>query len=285
MRNRNFMFGLLLLVGIVVTAFTYTKRHAENKEAVKSNYEITKKWELPPVLNEISGIAWIDKNLIACIQDEDGVVFIYDLNRNKIVDEFQFSGPGDYEGIAVKGKDAYVMRSDGVLFQVKNYKSGNRSSILHHTSFSANNNMESLTLDPKTGNLLTIPKDQDTDETFKSLYQISFNEKSVDTEPITKILMNAEELKKFRNKKIYKTFSPSDIAVNPLTSETYILEGKNPKLLVLDTKGNIKKLYELDKQVFQQPEGITFSPDGRLYISNEAGKEVKANIIEVSFLE
>ena len=40
--------------------------------------------------------------------------------------------------------------------------------------------------------------------------------------------------------------------------------------MILDVSGAIKKVYELDDDDFAQPEGITFSPDGRLFISNEA---------------
>ena len=48
---------------------------------------------------------------------------------------------------------------------------------------------------------------------------------------------------------------------------------------MMDNSGNIKKLIELGKE-FSQPEGITFSPQGEIFISNEGGQE-PGNILKV----
>jgi len=47
---------------------------------------------------------------------------------------------------------------------------------------------------------------------------------------------------------------------------------------VLNPEGALKKIIELKGKEFLQPEGLAFTPDGKLYISNE-GKGGKANII------
>ena len=94
--------------------------------------------------------------------------------------------------------------------------------------------------------------------------------------------MNDAAIKNYKNKKADKTFSPSDVAIHPKTGDYYVLEGKNPKLVILDAKGAIKTVHELDENYFSQPEGITFSPDGTLYIANEAGDDA-ANILQVTF--
>jgi hypothetical protein len=51
-------------------------------------------------------------------------------------------------------------------------------------------------------------------------------------------------------------------------------------LLILDKAGSIKELYQLDQNEFSQPEGISFSPTGDLFISNE-GKKEPGNIMRV----
>ncbi|MEH6408144.1 MAG: hypothetical protein V7767_12765, partial [Leeuwenhoekiella sp.] len=56
--------------------------------------------------------------------------------------------------------------------------------------------------------------------------------------------------------------------------------GVRPKLLVLDKNGKPKHVYKLDHDDFNQPEGLTFSPSGKLYISNEGHKD-PGNILEV----
>jgi hypothetical protein len=39
----------------------------------------------------------------------------------------------------------------------------------------------------------------------------------------------------------------------------------------MDSKGTMKDVYTLDPIIFNQPEGITFTPWGDLLIANEAG--------------
>ncbi|WP_017259022.1 SdiA-regulated domain-containing protein [Pedobacter arcticus] len=281
MRNKTKLYAIALVSLIIITAFTFDKRHQENKEQLKVDYSITNTWELPAELNEVSGISWVADDLIACVQDEQGTIFIYDLKQKKIVKEISFAGAGDYEGIAVVGKDAYVMRSDGLLYHVKNYLNSNKKVSASQTRFVAKNNMESLFFDQKNNSLLSIPKERDEDDQYKNIYQIALNTEKAETKIFTKISMEAALFKSFKDKKVYKTLNPSEIAINPKTNDVFVLEGKRPKLLTLGINGQLKKLYMLDKAIFTQPEGLTFSPDGRMFISNEAGKNSKANILEV----
>ena len=50
-------------------------------------------------------------------------------------------------------------------------------------------------------------------------------------------------------------------------------------LLIMDYSGTIKKFYQLGKD-FAQPKGITFSPQGEIFISNEGTKQ-SGNILKV----
>ena len=45
----------------------------------------TKTYTLPATLNEISGITILNNNEIACVQDELGIIYIYDLKEGKII--------------------------------------------------------------------------------------------------------------------------------------------------------------------------------------------------------
>ena len=49
----------------------------------------------------------------------------------------------------------------------------------------------------------------------------------------------------------------------------------------MDRGGKIKALHPLTGSAFEQPEGITFSPSGEMYISNEGGKG-QGNILLVN---
>lgn len=273
MKRSNLFIILFITILVAIGVIGFAKVNKTNAQITKGsdNYTISDTWELPVELNEVSGIVWIDNHTLACVQDEVGMIYIYDLNDKAVVDEIPFAGNGDYEGIALHKDDLYVMQSDGLLYEVKNWKAINKTVSTHETGFNSANNMESLTYSIADNCLLTVPKDKDDKNDYKGIYKINLHTKQVDIEtPAYKINMYAPDLREYRHKKIYKTFNPSEIAEHPITKELYVLEGKHPKLLVLNPQGDIKNVYKLDEINFPQPEGMTFSDDGDLYISNES---------------
>jgi uncharacterized protein YjiK len=63
---------------------------------------------------------------------------------------------------------------------------------------------------------------------------------------------------------------PSAAAINPVTDELYILSSIEHLLVVIDRKGTLKEMYQLDPALYKQAEGIAFTPQGDLLISNES---------------
>ncbi len=270
-----------LLFGMVLIIFGFKDKIAQPKSNNLS-YSIENRWELPFDLREISGIAWLEDGKIAAVQDEDGIIFIYDLKMNQVEKEINFGQPGDYEGIAVNGTDAYVMRSDGAILAIHNFEDSDRTVKIYKTPFTDENNMETLELDVDRNSLLISPKDRDSSsDSFKGVYAFSLVTKEMATEPIIKINMTDEALERLKENDLYKTFRPSDLAIHPKTKEIYLLEGAKPKLLILDVNGSLKNAYGFDRKLFPQPEGITFSPDGTLYISSEGENDGKGTITEL----
>lgn len=248
----------------------------------KVRYEVAGRWELPEQLKEISAIEWLNDTSIAAVQDEEGIIFIYDLLKKKVVQEIEFGSAGDYEGLAINDNNAYVLESNGKISIIQNYKSENRTLTEYKTIFSVKNDMESLELDNEHDRLLVIPKERGVDsDRYKGVYAFSLKDKVLDEKPIFKIDMADEVLKHHRKKKLHKTFRPSDMAIHPQTKEIYLLDGADAKLLILDKNGKAKSVYTLDDTLFPQPEGITFSPNGTLYLSSEGGKNSVGTITEL----
>jgi uncharacterized protein YjiK len=248
----------------------------KKKQGGGSDVTIVSKWDLPAALQEVSGIAYLDKNRFACIQDEKGVIFIYNGNSKTIEKEIPFGGPGDYEGIAVNGNTAYVITADGELYEVK--MSGGANAVKQHkTALTTEHNVEGVTYDRKNNRLLlAIKNDEPGNKDYKGIYAFDLSANTFRKDPVYKIDLT-NELLDSKGKK--NAISPSEIGIHPQTGELYITDGPKARLLIMKPTGEISKLLDLGKS-FEQPEGITFSPQGEVFISNEGSKE-PGNIIKV----
>lgn len=238
------------------------------------NIHVTQTWKLPAALTEISGMAYLNNNQFACIQDEKGSIFIYNTASNKIEKEISFSDNGDYEGIATVGSTAYVLRSDGVLFEVANFLESKPAVQQYRTSLTAKQDVEGLCYDKSHNRLLLAIKGSEPNSNdYKGIYAFNLANKQLEKAPVYTINLKDNFWKEVKEKKAKNLMQPADIEVHPTTGDLYIIEGANPKLLIMDAKGNPKKLYTLSKSDFKQPEGIAFTPNGELYISSEGGND------------
>jgi uncharacterized protein YjiK len=275
--------GILAFVGLLALAFENPFNHLNLEQ---KTYTIIKKWNMPNELDEISGISWISKNKIACVQDEQGIIFIYNLEKKIIEQKVNFGKSGDYEALAIIDSTAYIIKSDGKIFEVLKYLSPNFKTKEYQTPFSEKNNIESLVADTLNNRLLFTVKDKDPNsETYKGVYAFNLETKKTEAQPIFKIPLT-DSIFGQSNNKVGKEniFYPSEIGINPKNSNIYVLDGKKHKLLILSSLGRIIKLHNLTKKEFPQAEGITFSDEGTIFISNE-GKKGTATILQVAFNE
>ncbi|NIK92760.1 hypothetical protein GZ212_11410 [Mangrovimonas sp. CR14] len=273
--------GGLIISGLFISLIAEPNFYSQIEPKEKYHYTTIKTWDVPGVLEEISGIFWLGDQKMATIQDEDGVIFIYDLKAKKISEEIPFDKGGDYEALAIVDDVAYVMRSDGKLIEISNYMNEDRELKVYDSFFDEENDMESLTYDKKHHRLLMIAKDEDPNfKKTKGIYAFDLKSKKFLSKPVVSIDFKDDGFKDYRHKDAYKTFRPSDMAIDPKSGDYYLLEGVDPKVLILNSQGDFKSIYKLDNDDFEQPEGITFDNYGELYISNEAVNH-SANIIQL----
>lgn len=243
-----------------------------------------KKYKIDKKLKEISGIHYLGNHEFACVQDEKGDIFIYDVKKEEIVEKIKFAGDGDYEDIEIIGEDAFIIRSDGRLFVVKNFRSENREVKYKQTQLNDRNDVEGLCYDKDRNVLLLACKGQaGINEIFyytKSIFEFDLDRFELNPEP--KFVIDKRELSKRAGKKI--DFAPSGIAIHPISKEIYVLGTVGKLLLRLSPKGKFLKAKKLDNDIFKQPEGICFEEDGTLYISNE-GRDGKGNILKFNYQE
>jgi uncharacterized protein YjiK len=285
----------------IITAFLALNT-CSNSEGVRSapagvneiGYDLTEPDKtniLPVTLREISGITVLDASTVACVQDENGIVFIYDIVKSEITKMITFGRDGDYEGITLVNDTLYILRSDGTLLKIKNSESSSFASITDLNGIKAENN-EGLCYDYKTHWLLIAPKEKNLKGPgFKEnhlIYGFDLLRDSMLKKPVLKIDLadvtryieknNVAALKK-ANKKGKKDkkntqefdFKPSEISVHPITGKIFILSGEALMLFVFDRNGTIEFAEKLDPLIFTMPEGLAFFENGDMLISNEAG--------------
>jgi uncharacterized protein YjiK len=118
----------------------------------------------------------------------------------------------------------------------------------------------------------------------RAIYRFDLEEKELIKEPL--FLINLEELNSYRDESSFSKFSrqlaktfrlvesetsfmPSGIAIHPEYGDIYLISSVGKLLIVMDRRGKIIDIHDLDPAMFRQPEGICFSAKGDLYISNE----------------
>jgi hypothetical protein len=240
---------------------------------------------LPAILHEISGITEIDDSNIACIQDENGILVFYDLSKSIISKNFVFHGDGDYEGIARAGNTIFVLRSDGTLYEIPDYKSAGYTSISYKTEIPAKDN-EGLCYDKKNNWLLIGPKSniEGKKKNKRAIYGFSLETKKLLEKPVVKFDLEAIKEYAIENKLDFALTNKgkeesepkielrtSALGIHPVTNKLFLISGVEQILFVFNLNGTLEYMEKLDPSLFNQPEGITFLNNGDMLISNEGG--------------
>lgn len=255
----------------------------EQKQPSQKEIQIINKYELPEELNEISGMVWLSENKFACVQDEEGIIYIYDIELAKILNRIKFGDNGDYEGLTLNGSTAYVQRSDGTIFIISNFLEEKPTVKEYKTSLTSKQNIEGIAYDSENNRLLSVVKDKEPGKVdYKGVYAFSLNSFKMEEKPVFKLLAKDNRYKKAGLKK--NTFYPSGISIYKPTGHYFIVDGKQAGLLEMDKKGNILNVFDLGTKNFSQAESITFDDKGNIFISSEAGKD-KAHISQIKISE
>lgn len=290
--------GLCLLFGGIFSCFASVSEKPAAKPSTTYDFsDPSVKLSLPDTLQEISGLTTISDTEVGCVQDENGVLFVYDLKEKAISFQVVFGKDGDYEGLAKVGKDMYILRSDGVLFELSDYASGNLKVDSIVTDIPSSNN-EGLCYDQQNHRLLVACKNASSKEQRhkRMIYAVDLKTKKMLPDPAYTLDVN--DIKQFarqhhlelptrikKNSEVPEPivrFKPSAICLNPLNGKLYMLSAADHMLFVLDKEGKLDQVEVLDAELFNKSEGICFLSNGDLLISNE-GQEKKPNILRFNY--
>lgn len=276
---KNPLILIIVFIGLIVGGVYWMFEVKEKRELSRpDDVEVVKTWELPNNLMEISGIAFVEKNRIACVQDEEGTIFIFNTSSSKIEREIPFGKNGDYEGISIVGNNIYVLRSDGTLFEIEDFQTTSTEPKVNEydTEINEDVNLEGLCYDKSQNRLLLVMKESDHENNaYKGVFEFDLATKKLNTSPVYKLNENSEIEEK------QKKFRPSEIGIDPVSNKMYVLTAGNPKLIEFKN-GKPTQIYTLNDRIFSQPEGLTFGSKGEIFISNEG---VPGKILQITLKE
>ncbi len=246
----------------------------------------THSWKLPAQLVEVSGNTWIDNDHLILIEDLNPLLYLIKIDdKNATLEKtIKFKDEDkekfDIEDVTIVNDVVYALWSHGTLFKISDWR--NKPEVEEIKTFlKKENNTEGLGYDPVTKKLLVACKDgsgiSGEKKSTKAVYDFDMSNNTLSDQPF--MLIHKGDFKELADEKL--DFNPSAIAVHPVTHDIYLLSTKDNKCMaVFSHDGKLKAFQFIDKDLMPQPEGICFSPDGKLYISSEGKKGEAGNLFE-----
>ena len=294
--NAQSMVGIVLMLTLFSCKASITDK--ENGTGYNLNSPDTS-FALPDTLHEISGLTYIDATSFACIQDENGILFIYNALNNKLEKQYTFHLDGDYEGIARIDKTICVLRSDGTLFEISDFESEDFRLNSYATGIPANNN-EGLCYDPDNNRLLIACKGKiGKGPAYKDkrvIYGFDLKTKVLTQDPVfdfdlqtiiqfaqrNDIKLPVKTKKKGQVTEPVIKFRISAICIHPVTKQLYLISAADHMIFVFGMNGEIVHIEKLNPAMFNKPEGITFFENGDMLITNE-GQNKRPTLLRFNY--
>jgi len=268
-----------LYINLVALLFLLPACKEAQRYASPPGYEMTKPYviNLPAEVEEISGLTYYgkDKSVFA-INDENGILYKITPGSQTKMQRWKFAKQGDFEDLVLHNQVFYILQSNGTMYVVRFTGINNIETQVVSFPFGEKNEFEAMYYDSARKKMIMVCKDCE-DEKKKALATFAFDVQtlSFSESPLTiptKILAEKLGVKKFK-------FKAAAAAVHPIDGQLYILSSIYKLLIVVGDDGNIKQFYQLSPALFKQAEGLTFSNDGTMIISNEAADVGTANLL------
>lgn len=241
-------------------------------------------YALPSELDEISGHTFLPTidDVVYCVQDENGIVFAYDLNKQCISHRLTFGDNGDYEGITNDGRNFYILRSDGTIYS---FPIGKEAKVNNNKVFKkllGKGEYESLGIDTIKRQLAVLCKSCKVDKGSRQStgYLLDYSQDG-DIKLSTTFTIDLDDIAKLMPR-FPKTFNPSAITKKVSTNEWYILSSIDKVLLIADSTFKPVAVIPFSRKLYEQPEGLAFDSKGNLYISSEKRDHSSAMLYKIN---
>ena len=237
---------------------------------------------LPGYLDEISGIAYYpkDKSLFA-ITDEKGWLYKIFLSGNMAIEKWKFGRKSDFEDVVLADSTFYILKSTGELASLRFYTHDSIATKVYTPPLTGKNEFEILYLDEEQHRLILLCKQCVADDN-NSLTALAFDLSSLTFSSKPAYVIDIRKIETLMDEKKVR-FKPSAAAIHPITGRLYIISAINKVLVVADQNGTPQNVYKINPKLYKQPEGMTFTPEGHLFISNESKDIGAANIFTFKY--
>lgn len=274
-------FFSITILSILIQLFSCNSVNTRNDFPNSDMYDFAnpKVLNLPAELDEISGIAYYPKDTsVFAIIDEDGILFKVPLKNPTAFRQWKFDKKRDFEDLVLVDSTFYVLVSNGDIVTInfngnklENFKTNYSDEKKDVTEF------ETLYKLPDSNLLVMVCKscEQDNKKSL-STFSYAYNKDSIGIYDNYKALNMEPVMEKTG---VEKHLKPSAGAVNPVNGDFYLLSSIQKTLVIFAPDGTFKALYKLNPALYKQPEGIAFTPEGDLIISNEFAQEGFATLL------
>ncbi|ORL46277.1 hypothetical protein IIF7_06896 [Zunongwangia atlantica 22II14-10F7] len=258
------------MISVLVTILILSFR-TKNPEYDIFKYQIIDTWNLPPQLKNTTGISKIDKERIACITKNEGSLFIYNIKTKSIENKIEFGHSTNYTDLEIIENTAYILKKEGILIRLKNYK--NKPEINEYQLFNDSiRNATGLTYDAKTNRLIiAVKNDKFQHKGRKGVYAFSMTTKQIDFNAEYEIELKSELFSERKNEESAYRFLPNAISKDA-DGNLHILDTKHHEVLKVSANNKKPTLYKMSRHDFPHPETISSLENGNFLILDTAEK-------------
>lgn len=244
-------------------------------------------------LEEISGLTLMPNGLLGAVQDEKGNLYLLDPASGEIMETRKFGKAGDYEGLELGGGRLFIIRSDGRLHIFERWDAAELVGEAYDVDLVKGCDAEGIAYQTNLERLLISCKEKGGKNLNRQKAIFAYNadtrtlseepvyildveefEASVDDHPINEAVRSV-----LSDRLDLSGFKPSDLAVHPHSGDIFIVSSVTKVVISMDESGEVKGMWPLPPEQFDQPEGMTFGRGGDLFISNEAGDRRYATLM------
>lgn len=230
------------------------------------------RWELPSSLREISGLAVDSAGRVFAHDDERAIIYQLDPAARRIVKRFSFGRPaahGDFEAIAVVGRQLILTTSDGVLYAGRDGEDGEAVPFtVQATGAGRLCEIEGMVYAPGDRALLFACKEPRlrTLHGHFAVLRWSLERKALDPRP--RLLLPLANLTRDLG---VPGFHPSEMVRLARSGHYLVLASRERAIAELTETGDVVAVARLRHREHPQAEGLAVARDGALLVADEGG--------------